>query len=69
MIPLLIRLPAPNQSHTFIPRKNHLRALLYYFCVPILMVLIPRQYQAEPSTSNIHIAMPLPSAHEVIKNK
>jgi len=33
------------------------------------MVPIIRQGHAEPSTSNAHIAMPLPSAHEVIRNK
>ena len=36
---------------------HHLRSL-------VLMVLITRQGQAEPSTSNIRIATPLPSAHE-----
>ena len=69
MIHLLIRLPVPNQPHTCIPLRNQLRTLLPHLRVLILTALITRQYQAEPSTSNVHIAMPLPSAHEVIKSK
>lgn len=33
------------------------------------MVSITSQDQAEPSTSHAHITMPLPAAHEVIKDK
>jgi len=68
-IPLLIHLLALNRFHTCIPRKNPLSTLLHHLRSLVLMVSITRQGQAEPSTSNVHIAMPLPSAHEVIKNK
>lgn len=43
--------------------------LPYHPRIMILMVLIPRQGQAGPSTSDVHITMPLPPANEVIKNK
>jgi hypothetical protein len=43
--------------------------LLRRYRSTMLMEQITRQEQAESSTSNVHIAMPLPAAHEVIKNR
>ena len=69
-IPLLTHLLALSRSHTYrIPQRNPLSMLPHHPCAPILMVLIARQGQAGPSTSDVHIEMPLPSANEVIKNK
>ena len=62
--PLLIRLLTPNRSHASISRKNSLSTLLHHLRFLLLIVLITRQGQAEPSTSSIRIAMPLHSTHE-----
>ena len=43
--------------------------LSQHSCTPNTDVPIKRQDQAEPSTSHVPITMPLPAAHEVIKNK
>ena len=64
--PLLIHLLALSRPHTCIPRKSRLRTLLHHIRGPMLIEPITRQNQAEPSTSNVHIAIPLPSAREVI---
>ena len=58
--------PIPYLYHTEEPSEY---VFTQHYCIPGTDNATIRQSQAEPSTSHGHIAMPLPEAHEVIKNK